>query len=161
MLELLTDEVLVISELLSEALLVALSVLMTVELSLFSVGTSGILTLNVLSIEMSDILLVIVDKLSAVSFEFDNIGGAAILDGSFAQAASVTAIAITGMILHNLFMFTLLRVDCPYHSCGNTANYCQRRNVMCYHGSCRDNCPIAYCNSRKYCCVRAYPYAFS
>ncbi len=79
-----------------------------------------------------------------MSFEFDNIGGADTLDGSFAQAASVTAIAITGMILYNLFMFTLLRVDCPYHSCGNTANYCQRRNVMSYHVSRRDNCPIAY-----------------
>ena len=119
---------------------------------MLSVGAAGIL-LDVLSVELSVALLVVVDELSEVPFELDKVGNCGIPDGSFAQAASVIVNATTVMILHGFFMYFLLWINRPYHFCGNAAYYRQRRNVMSYHSPRRYYRPIAYCNSGEYRCV--------
>jgi len=141
----------VISALLSEELLSD-----SEELSPLSVGAEEVLFV-ISSLEPPAILLVSVDELSEPSVELDKDGGCGILDGSFAQAASVIVSAITVMSLQSFFMLYLLWVNSPYHSCGNAAHNRQRRNVAGHNGSRRDHCPIAYCNSREYRSVALEP----
>ena len=58
----------------SQLLVVEISVFVSAEFSMLSVGTFGIL-LDMLSVELSAVLLVVVDEFSEVPFALEKVGG--------------------------------------------------------------------------------------
>lgn len=125
MLELISDEVLVTSEL----LLVVLSDLVSDEFSPLTTFVEELLlvVLSVLVFDelppLSDELLVVL-SLKPFVVEFWEIPPESDMIGcSFEQAASVMPSAIIEIILHSFFMICLLRINSFYHFCGNSAHY--------------------------------------